>query len=95
MPGSSDRRIAFRVEGRVQGVGFRAATVRQAEALGLGGFVGNTRDGAVTGEAQGEHAAIERFVAWLGTGPAFARVDRVTVDPLPPGGAAEPFAVRR
>lgn len=95
MPESSARRIAFRVEGRVQGVGFRAAAVRQADALGLGGFVGNARDGAVTGEAQGERAAIEQFVAWLGAGPAFARVDRVTVDPLPAGTAAEPFAVRR
>ncbi len=79
----------------MQGVGFRAATVRQGAALGLGGFVRNESDGAVTGEAQGEPAAIDRFVAWLERGPAFARVQRLVVTPAPPGDAAEPFVVRR
>lgn len=35
------------VRGRVQGVGFRAWTVREAKALGLDGWVRNRRDGTV------------------------------------------------
>ena len=58
-------RIAVRleIEGRVQGVGFRWWTVRQASALGLSGWVRNRRDGSVEALAIGETKTVEAFVA--------------------------------
>ncbi|HET6329977.1 MAG TPA: acylphosphatase [Holophagaceae bacterium] len=64
----------FRVEGRVQGVGFRWWAREEARALGLSGFVRNDPDGAVSGEAEGETAALEAFRARLSEGPPQARV---------------------
>ena len=46
-------RLAGRVEGRVQGVGFRAAVRRQATWLGLSGWAANLEDGSVRGRRRG------------------------------------------
>ena len=70
----------FRIEGRVQGVGFRAFVVRLAREAGVRGGVRNEADGAVTAVADGDEAALERFRAGLGRGPRFARVERVVED---------------
>lgn len=67
--------IHIRVFGRVQGVGFRAWTVRQALDLNLKGFVRNRRDGSVEILAEGEQVS-ELFLRCQ-RGPVFARVDRV------------------
>lgn len=66
----------FRVRGRVQGVGFRMATQREAAALGLAGWVRNEPEGSVEGEVWGaDPAALARFRDWLREGPPGARVD--------------------
>lgn len=68
----------FMVSGRVQGVGFRAATRHRAAGLGLHGWVANRADGGVEGEVQGiDAAALDRFRDWLSRGPPTARVDRL------------------
>lgn len=67
----------YRVTGRVQGVGFRAATSGKARELGLSGWVGNCADGSVELIAAGPGEAIASLRAWLDRGPAMARVDRV------------------
>ena len=67
------------VRGRVQGVGFRHATVEAARALGVAGWVRNLPDGAVEAFAQGASAEVERFVAWCRRGPSLARVDGMEV----------------
>lgn len=69
--------LSVRVSGKVQGVGFRAATVRQAHQLGLGGWVRNLDDGRVEALLQGEHAALDRMLSWLLQGPPAARVTDV------------------
>jgi acylphosphatase len=77
----------LRVEGRVQGVGYREACVEQARSLGVAGWIRNRRDGSVEVLAQGTATAVARLQAWLNEGPALARVDRVTasvIDPAPP-----------
>ncbi|HDZ56250.1 MAG TPA: acylphosphatase [Pseudomonas xinjiangensis] len=65
------------VKGKVQGVGFRQATVRRAVKLGVDGWVRNTDDGAVDVLICGDEAAVEAMAAWLSTGPTQARVDSV------------------
>lgn len=69
--------VLLRISGRVQGVGFRDALARQAEQLGITGWVRNRTDGCVEALAQGSPAAIERLEAWARRGPPAARVERV------------------
>lgn len=80
----------FLVEGRVQGVWFRASTREQALALGLRGFAQNLDDGRVEVLAVGDAGAIDALAAWLWQGPPLARVDRVersdAADAGDPGG---------
>lgn len=71
----------FRVDGRVQGVGFRESTRRTAMALGLQGWVRNRADGSVEGLACGDAPALEQLQHWLGHGPPAARVDRLEWQP--------------
>ena len=81
-PDDVDCRL-LRIEGRVQGVGYREACVQRAEALGLTGYVRNRRDGSVEVMLQGPADAVARMQAWLHEGPPLARVDRVTVSSAP------------
>jgi len=81
-------RVAVRVEGVVQGVGFRPFVYALATRLGLGGFVGNDVDG-VFAEIEGAEPAVERFLRDLERdAPPLARIERVTTSRLPPGGPA-------
>lgn len=68
-----------RVEGRVQGVWYRAATAQRAVALGLRGYARNLSDGSVEVLMAGEPAAVESLTEWLWTGPPLARVTAVVV----------------
>ncbi len=69
------RIVRIVVEGRVQGVGFRAFVAREAARLHLAGWVRNRLDGAVETVAAGPAAAIEPFAAAVRRGPSQARVD--------------------
>lgn len=68
---------AYRLEGRVQGVGFRWWTSREAGALGLRGWVRNLRDGAVEVHAGGPPEALDELEVRLWTGPGAAEVTEV------------------
>jgi acylphosphatase len=68
-----------RVEGRVQGVWFRAATAQRAGELGVRGYARNLADGSVEVLMAGEPAAVASLTDWLWTGPPLARVSAVTV----------------
>jgi acylphosphatase len=72
------------VTGRVQGVWFRESCRREAESLGVTGWVRNRADGAVEAAFQGESAAVLAMVAWCRTGPPPAEVDHVDVVDEPP-----------
>ena len=70
--------VHLRIEGAVQGVGYRYALQRQAERLGLTGWVRNRRDGSVESVAQGASEALQALEAWTRRGPPAARVTGVT-----------------
>ena len=57
------------VEGRVQGVGFRAFTQRNAVLLGLTGWVRNRWNGTVEVVAEGPRPDLERFLGAIRRGP--------------------------
>jgi hydrogenase maturation protein HypF len=85
-------RTAVRVEGIVQGVGFRPFVYSLATGLGLGGLVGNDVDG-VFAEVEGPQAAVSAFLLALERdAPPLARIERVTTTPMTPSGSAS-FAI--
>ncbi|UJA21943.1 acylphosphatase [Thermoleophilia bacterium SCSIO 60948] len=99
MPGSASSdagdRVArrFLATGRVQGVFFRDSTRREAERLGLAGWVRNADDGSVEGLLEGPEGAVDDGLEFLRGGPGNASVDRLDVSPAEPSGA-ESFEIR-
>ena len=68
----------FIVNGRVQGVFYRASTREQASTLSLDGYAKNLPDGRVEVLASGSPEALDTLERWLRHGPAGARVESVT-----------------
>src|SRR5213592_4622452 len=82
-------RTAVRVQGVVQGVGFRPFVHALATGLGLTGLVGNDLDG-VFAEVEGPRAAVTEFLRRLERdAPPLARIERVTTRDVPPRRATE------
>ncbi|KAK5205583.1 hypothetical protein LTR72_010388 [Exophiala xenobiotica] len=85
------KRISFKVAGTVQGVGFRDFTQRKATSYGLTGFVKNTEDGRVAGEAQGSDDGLKKLKADLNDGPRSAHVVKVEVKDIEPKSGESAF----
>lgn len=88
------RTVRLVVSGRVQGVGFRAFTVRQADRLGVDGWVRNLEDGRVEALAAGEEQAVEGFIAAVRKGPVLARVTDLAVEEVAGGAVPAGFVQR-
>ncbi len=85
-------RTAIRVEGVVQGVGFRPFVYTLATGLGLSGLVGNDLGGVFV-EVEGPAAAVGKFLLRLERdAPPLARIERVTTRAMTPSGSAS-FAI--
>jgi len=80
------RRVRARVEGTVQGVGFRPFVYRLALELDLAGFVLNDTRGVLL-EVEGEASAVDRFLERLADEPPpLARIERILPEEVAPGG---------
>lgn len=67
----------YLITGRVQGVGFRWFVEREAQAIGVGGWVRNTDAGTVEVLASGSEEQLSKLRKSLQQGPRAARVDEV------------------
>ena len=80
-------RTRVRVEGIVQGVGFRPFVHALAGRLGLAGLVGNDAGGVFV-EVEGAAETVQRFLEALAAeAPPLAVIERVSATPLDPTGA--------
>lgn len=73
-------RVHVLIDGRVQGVFFRASTRDEARARGLAGWARNLPDGRVEALFEGDKRIVEDMVTWCHKGPPYAYVDRVEVE---------------
>ena len=73
-------KVNLTISGKVQGVGFRYFVLREAQKLGINGWVSNKSNGNVEAFAQGEKADLERFIAKVKEGPSFSRVEDVSLN---------------
>jgi len=73
------RTVHVRIEGRVQGVGYRAFVETRAAELGLTGWVRNRRDGSVEAVLQGSPDAVEAVLDACRAGPPASRVARLDI----------------
>ncbi len=89
-----DERLRATVQGLVQGVGFRYAVLREAQRLGLTGFVENRPDGSVYVEAEGPPEMLDRLEALLRGGPRLARVELLESERVGPTGKFDGFSWR-
>jgi acylphosphatase len=83
------KRYSFVVTGRVQGVSFRANTLKKAIQLNLTGFVQNQPDGSVYCEAEGSEESLDIFEDWIIRGPVLSKVAKVDKKEKPPIGGSQ------
>lgn len=75
----SVRTVTVRIEGRVQGVYYRAWTEQTARRLDLDGWVRNRRDGTVEAVFSGHPSQVDVMLRRCSDGPPDARVTKVVV----------------
>ena len=87
-------RVHVIVEGRVQGVGFRAFVADQANRLGVKGWVRNRWNGTVEVVAEGEHENLEKLIAALREGPRVSFVENLNLEWQAATGEFHQFSMR-
>jgi acylphosphatase len=70
----------LRIHGRVQGVGYRWSLARQAQILGVTGWVRNRSDGSVEAMIAGSQTQLAQVIEWAHEGPSAAQVRRVEIE---------------
>ena len=79
----AEEAVSISVRGRVQGVGFRAWTVRLARKYAVKGAVYNNDDGTVGVIAEGSRALLASFMQALESSHPYARVDCLDWEKIP------------
>lgn len=85
----------FRIQGEVQGVGYRFFAQRAAAKHQVSGYVKNCPDGTVEALAEGPAESIEAFKHDLATGPQWAVVDQLEELNVEPTGRYSGFRIER
>ena len=83
------------IQGKVQGVFYRASAKEMASCLGLTGWVKNTREGDVEIIATGNTGPLDQFRKWCHKGPPDARVSQVVERYLEEEQACNGFSIIR
>ena len=83
-----NKRIHVIISGRVQGVCFRAYTKREADSIGLTGWVRNLSGGEVEAVFEGDESSLQDMLAWCRKGPPLARVTSADAREEPVSGGA-------
>ncbi len=76
---SPETTLRLAIHGRVQGVFFRDSMRREAQRLGVTGWVRNCNDGSVEAVVQGSQSAVDAMVRWAQRGPERAQVVQVDI----------------
>jgi acylphosphatase len=98
--GKSEVRIGMKirahvvVDGRVQGVFFRATTREEATMKGVNGWVRNLHDGKVEAVFEGEENSVEELIDFCRRGPPAANVIDIRVERTAYRGEYGTFTVR-
>ena len=87
-------RLRLHITGRVQGVWYRGAMQREANRLGVHGWVRNLPDGSVEAVIEGAPSAVRALRDWCKSGPPGAHVVQVVASPEPAGGEPHGFHIR-
>lgn len=90
----STEQIHLQIQGRVQGVWFRATAREKAMTLGLTGWVRNLPDRRVELVAEGPRKALDAMVDWCHIGPPLAHVEEVSIERGHATGTFASFEVR-
>jgi len=77
------RTLHLMIEGRVQGVGYRQWFSRQAQALGMTGWVRNRIDGRVEAMVNGQDEKVDQLVEAARRGPRLAVVSKIECQDRP------------
>jgi acylphosphatase len=70
----------IQIQGTVQGVGFRYSARREAQRLGICGYVMNLSDESVYIEAEGPEPNLKEFIFWCHKGPPRAVIRSVSIE---------------
>jgi acylphosphatase len=81
--------VLARIVGHVQGVGFRAFVLREAERLQVSGWVRNRNNGDVEALFLGPATAVETLIAACRRGPSQAGVVNIIIQEPEPDVIAE------
>ena len=90
----SNARAHVFVEGRVQGVFFRANTCEEALSLGIAGWVRNCADGRVEAVFEGKEELVQKMIDWCHVGPQGALVRNVNVKWEEPSREFKTFSIK-
>ncbi|MBT6177866.1 MAG: acylphosphatase [Deltaproteobacteria bacterium] len=88
-------RLELLIEGKVQGVFYRASTLEHAQSLNLVGMVENLPEGMVEVIAEGPRESLEQLLKWCEHGPPAAEVKHVAPRWKEPTGEFQTFSVKR
>lgn len=87
-------RVRILIEGRLQSMNFRFNAQREADELGLVGFVRNLTDGRIEIEAQGDEDKVEKMLNWCQEEPHSSQIRSILFRYDEPVNRYSDFSVR-